>query len=321
MYYPYFRGKQYELVTIRETARSMQRSVVPIIEQVRHKTYRPLVGLQRAVEALIEARSRFILIANPRCGDLCRDPDRLEIMQSFINSIIKGYDNWSLGYIADEFDEPGARTELANLIRMHADLSIIHDGFPNAAALAGILADIGGVSTHLFLEEKCSRLYRRNFRDKTRILIRDGFNLRIANREYPDIEQFSDLHITYEEEGMNGFGDFLTVGRNYSETGGPAYTVAIHITFINRDADDEIFIKHYKSAPSATAADPGGKFFDALTKLVSDATRGDTQIYRSNAITEFLRLHETAHYPGLGYIKKLSMQHHLEMLTNYLERV
>ena len=31
---------------------------------------------------------------------------------------------------------------------------------------------------------------------------------------------FSDLHITYQEEGMDGFGDFLMVGDAFSETGG-----------------------------------------------------------------------------------------------------
>ena len=30
---------------------------------------------------------------------------------------------------------------------------------------------------------------------------------------------------------MDGFGDFLIVGDDYSDTGGPAYAVAIHLTF------------------------------------------------------------------------------------------
>jgi hypothetical protein len=31
---------------------------------------------------------------------------------------------------------------------------------------------------------------------------------------------------------MDGFGDFLIVGDDYSESGGPAYAIAIHLTFI-----------------------------------------------------------------------------------------
>ena len=44
MYFPYFRGKQYELVTIRETAELMAKSkFVPIIEPVKES----LRGLER----------------------------------------------------------------------------------------------------------------------------------------------------------------------------------------------------------------------------------------------------------------------------------
>ncbi len=32
---------------------------------------------------------------------------------------------------------------------------------------------------------------------------------------------------------------------------------------------------------------------------------------------EFRVLHETGHFPGLGYVKKLSIRHHLETLAAY----
>ncbi|VTN12782.1 Uncharacterised protein [Raoultella terrigena] len=69
----------------------------------------------------------------------------------------------------------------------------------------------GRVFKHIFLELYCGKLYRKNFSDCERILIRDGFKKR-KNADYPPIEEFSDLHITYGEEGMDGFGDFLIVG-------------------------------------------------------------------------------------------------------------
>lgn len=56
--------------------------------------------------------------------------------------------------------------------------------------------------------------------------------LKEKNADYPPIEEFSDLHITFGEEGMDGFGDFLIVGDDYTEGGGPAYAVAIHLTFL-----------------------------------------------------------------------------------------
>ena len=50
-------------------------------------------------------------------------------------------------------------------------------------------------------------------------------SIKIKNSDYPDNEQFQN-YITYKLEGMNGFGDFLIVGDDYSESGGPAYAVS-----------------------------------------------------------------------------------------------
>src|SRR5947209_5997969 len=67
MYYPYFRGKQYELITIRETAPLLkQAGFRPIIEPVKES----LGGLQKALDAVVDADGRAIVIVNPHHGDL-----------------------------------------------------------------------------------------------------------------------------------------------------------------------------------------------------------------------------------------------------------
>ena len=54
MYYPYFRGKQYELITIRENAERMSKAaIVPILEPVKQN----VSGLRRALE--VEAGARL----------------------------------------------------------------------------------------------------------------------------------------------------------------------------------------------------------------------------------------------------------------------
>ena len=308
VYYPYFRGKQYELIAIRENAHRMNQ-IVPIIETVKQS----ISGLRRTLEALIENKVQFILIANPRCGDLCSN--FIPILEDLISSILGVYDKWSLGCIIDEHS---TSQEIENITGYHSDLSIIHAGNAHASTIADTLARIDWISTHIFVEDACSRIYRRRFRDKERILIRDGFTQRI-NREHPDIEHFSDLHITYTEEGMDGFGDFLIVGNDYSDVGGPAYAVAIHLTFIDENEDKDMFVKHYISDRSSTPTDPAGKFAEALAKLVEDVTTDGSPIYRSDAVDEYMQLHDRGHYPGLGYVKKLSMQHHIELMVNFLE--
>jgi hypothetical protein len=118
---------------------------------------------------------------------------------------------------------------------------------------------------------------------------------------------------------MDGFGDFLIVGDEYSETGGPAYAVAIHITCIDQNQDDEIWVHHFISDRVDTPTDPAGKFAEALAHFIEELNDDDTMISETDAIREFRDLHERGHFPGLGYVKKLSMQHHIEMLAKYFE--
>ena len=116
---------------------------------------------------------------------------------------------------------------------------------------------------------------------------------------------------------MDGYGDFLTVGDNYSEGGGPAYAVAIHMTFIDPDQDDAMFIYHFKSDTNDVPTDPAGKFGEALNKLILELNYGDSHLMETSAVHEFRELHVRGHFPGLGYVKKLSIKHHLETLATY----
>jgi hypothetical protein len=175
------------------------------------------------------------------------------------------------------------------------------------------------VKTHVFIDNYTSKLYQRHFRRDgvERILIRDGFR-RMRNEDYPSEEHFSDLHITHGDEGMDGFGDFLIVGDEFREAGGPAYAVAIHLTYLNQE--DDMFIMHFVSDSTGSPVNPAGKFQEAVEKLVAELDRRGTQLFCSNACNEYRELFNNEHFPGLGYVKKLSMQHHLELMADFLNR-
>ena len=131
------------------------------------------------------------------------------------------------------------------------------------------------------------------------------------------MEFFSDLHATFKDEGMNGFGDFLVVGDGYTEAGGPAYAIAIHLTFIDRDRDGEMHIHHFKSDRQDTPTDPAGKFAEALAKLIQALDSPENKIFDSSSVKEFRDLFQRKHFPGLGHVKKLSLNHHIETLADY----
>lgn len=46
----------------------------------------------------------------------------------------------------------------------------------------------------------------------------------------------------------------------------------------------------------------------------------DTFFFKSKAYNEFKGLYNQKHFPGLGYVKKLSMQHHIELIADFLTK-
>ena len=310
MYYPYFRGKQYDLITIRECASIMsEQGFVPIIEPVKEA----LNGLIRAIDSVSDAGGSISLIVNPQYGDLSEDPssliellgDKYEDSANVIAGVLLT-DETDVHQVVNILESVGQRKKL-----------FIHAGFTDPRGLLNLLP-VNDDSAHVFLYGHNGRLYQRNFSDFEKIVVKNGFEKR-ANRLHPAVEFFSDLHVTFEDDGAEGFGDFLIAGDDYSEGGGPAYAVAIHLTFIDDEQDDGMYIHHFKSDRFETPTDPAGKFAEALSKLVIEAQRPGTKVLRTRAVDEFIELHGRGHFPGLGYVKKLSMQHHIEVMADYFQ--
>ena len=311
MYFPYVRGKQYELITLRENAELIAAAgFIPIIEPVK----RSLSSLQRTLDAIRDAEASAILIVNPHHGD--HSPGSTAIDQLF-HEDLQDHETIAVGIA---LTGTTSIESVLNLIDSHEGrpTTLIHAGFPDGRELAERLDGYEEEFQHVFFEEYCGKLYQRHFRNQRRILLRDGFK-RQRNKDYPPVEFFSDLHATYMDEGMDGFGDFLIVGDDYSEAGGPAYAVAIHLTFFEAEKEGEMHIFHFVSERQDTPTDPAGKFAESLEKLVAEINRPGTQLLRTDAVEIFLDLHQRGHYPGLGFVKKLSMQHHIETMADFFE--
>jgi hypothetical protein len=311
MYHPYLRGKQYELTTIRETAELLARmKFVPIVEPVQES----LNGLERTLKAISNVQGKAVVIVNPHYGD--HEEDGIEITE-LLRKSYHGGDLIGAGILLKQDMTVQNVVECCNLHRNHP-LTLIHAGFTQPKALADALDDALITTRDVFLEAHCSKLYRKHFQGDDRILLRDGFKRRRSNSAYPPVEKFSDLHVTYMEEGMNGFGDFLIVGDEYAEGGGPAYAVAIHLTFIDPEQDGAMFIYHFVSNSNEAPTDTAGKFAEALSKMILKLDTGTSKLLETTAVKELRELHVKGHFPGLGYVKKLSMKHHIETLAAFL---
>lgn len=308
MYYPYFRGKQFELLAIRESAEVIAKAnFTPIIEPVRAS----FTNLQRTLQELREHDSRAAVIINPFYGDLKHNEHEVVgHLEEYCS------DNAAVLPAVLLTDSMSANDVISYISHCKSrPVILIHAGFTDGKGLAAQLPDTP--LRHVFLEAKDKTLYRRHFADHPNILIEDGFKKHQRNADYPQIERFSDLHITYKTLGADGYGDFLTIGDHFMKGGGPAYAIAIHLTYIDPDQDDSMFVYHFVSDANDTPVDPAGKFSQALEKLVARANSQDSNLVDTSALKEFRDLHSRGHYPGLGYVKKLSLKHHLETLEAF----
>ncbi|MCD7975822.1 MAG: sce7725 family protein [Tannerellaceae bacterium] len=75
MYYPYLRGKQFELLALRDFADDYGKTpfVSPIIEPVKSG----FNSMKLAIRTLMEKEMHFFLIINPQCGEVQNQPERI----------------------------------------------------------------------------------------------------------------------------------------------------------------------------------------------------------------------------------------------------
>jgi hypothetical protein len=308
MYYPYFRGKQFELIILRDKAEFIKENKIhAIIEPVKNS----FGQLTKAVKSLEEAKADFTLIVNPKASST--DFSSKQIMDEIICKECDKHCN--IGVILQSDKDVRLLSELLKEYK-DKNFTLIHFGYDNPGEVKKLIENKKNVKTNVFIDGLSGKLYQRNFVGSKRVLIRDGFIVQ-RNADYPSNEHFSDLHATFRDEGMDGFGDFLIVGDEYSETGGPAHAVAIHLTYLNKDED--MYIYHFVSDTNGSPLDPAGKFLEALDKMIRKASDENSMIFKSPAFIEYENLYKIQHYPGLGLVKKLSMLHHMELIADYLK--
>jgi hypothetical protein len=309
MYFPYLRGKQFELLALREIGSHINSGLVsPILEPVKNS----IDSLERALDSLIANRINFNLVINPIHGDFKSNSSEL---LNFINRKLEGYDNFQLAIIVHQFIDLDVITNLLERLSFDRPISLIHKARLNDIdALLNWVGDYE-IKYNFFGENFPVRRYRGIITADTKVLLEDRFVPQAKNADYLSVPDqfFSDDHLYFEEDGFIGFGDYLTIGDDYSESGFLPFAVAIHLTYERNNA--QIWIQHFVSDSNSDSTDPGGKFGEALEKLIEFIN--DKGI-NTEAAEEFRQLHKAERYPGLGSIKKLSIKHHLQLVHDIL---
>lgn len=306
MYFPYFRGKQFELILLREQAEFLAiNHQVPIIAPVRSNTKQ----LEKSIISLNDKFAQHIVIMNPSAGEHANDHSAIcALLQSVPtnSSTITG--------IKLTYDLTEEQIQVLLNALPTESFALIHAGYQNYACLQAELSNRQLTPKFNVFLTNPGRIYKNTFATNS-VVIRDGFQL-MRNRDYPPEEFFSDLHITYDRDGFDHFGDYLTIGEQYIEGGGPAYAVAIHLTYLKADDENTIWIKHYISDSNFDTSDPANKAKEALDKLFVEQQSSSFPIPTTPALQELLNYQACNHFPGLGMLKKLSMWHHLCVMAS-----
>jgi len=307
------RGKQFELIALQELGGLLEVNrdkISPVIEPVKYST-----TLKNTLVKLMRLNINFTVIINPEVGDLVGDLNRII---SLLESEVQDFDNFQPGII---LNRKANFKDILEIIKRSSlkplGITLIHnEEFENIGDIIGIIeSQYFHVINNIINFSKTGKRYYREFDPETRISLDDYFRARDRNKDYllANNSAFSEEHIYYRQDGYKGFGDYLTIGEAYSETGALPYAVAIHISYV---ADDKkIRVKHFVSDSNDDQSDVGRKFAEALEKLVGWADSNDVNTI---AINQFRELHKMGHFPGLGSLKKLSVMNHIEVVLSLI---
>jgi hypothetical protein len=304
MYFPYFRGRQYELLALKELARNnlIGRHIVPVLEPIKMSS-----TLDSCLEAFDGSKLHVAIVYNPEYGDLALDRNATNVLYERFG----GLSVVSPSILSNNKTLPAVRLLTTKGVPLNSLVMILNDR--DYLSTYNELFQADGPAFTLLPDD---RQLRRAV-DKNKVLFDDKFQKKARNADYPEDEFFSDDHLYYKEEGYIGFGDYSIIGQDYIENGFAPYAVAIHIVYF--DEDRTIRIRHFVSDSNDDTYDVAGKFNEAANKLQEWCAHHE-EWQHTMALKTLIKYSTEGYYPGLPTVKKLSIMHHLELMNRFFEK-
>jgi hypothetical protein len=307
MYFAVLRGKQYDIQAVREVAPALvaAANVTPVIEPVRNEWAR--------INEVLDAGLTVGLIVNPANGIYSPPGPRATRVRLL-------------------FPAPArttfARTEVlptllvtdtttaATVRRFHASLSA---GRPHLVFVASSPRDATAMPLvhatppqHLLIARRAvpaSTLRARN------VDVTDSYVRQPRNAAYPFDELFTDRPATIGADASYAhFGDYSIVGATYSDGGGQAANVALHLVYSTGGPGTALRIRHYVSSPHPNLAT---MCREALDMMVADLPMilAMTPINQTSTVREMVAVHASGGHYSLAKGKEMAIRHHLQLMT------
>jgi len=305
MYYPYLRGRQFELIALREYAQQLSdaNNIIPIIEPVK-KIFN---SMKLALPMLIKGNVKFALILNPKVGEITKTLDITEVLKDLLADQSKWIPAYLLGNNFSEVSDQIFNDLYNNVMLICTDDTDYSDSKFDEIISSPYIK-------YIVSKENRSLKKKLVHMGKPFIRLDKNFHAQTSNKNYSILEdeRFSEEYMYYEEEGYSGFSDYTVLVDEYIESGFLPWAVAIHLTY---QKNEEIWIKHFVSDSNDGTSNIQGKFAEAAAKAVAFLDEKDIHTYASEELREY---YYSKSYPGLGMVKKISIKNHLELINGIL---
>lgn len=314
VYFPFLRGRQFDLIAIRELLEKglISENIVPIIEPVKLSS-----TLISTLSAYNENQREILIIQNPCVGNFEKELENHELYESYIEVLKSPY--ITITHILNEDSVSQVQRLAKTLDKNLNDIAILH----KENNLIDVHREIfsGDIPRYNIVPE--DKLLKRKLKNKNLVILQNNFIKQKNNKDYAKNvdEFFSQEHLYFESEGLIGFSDYSVVGDQYIEGGFAPFAIAIHIIYLKYDEDYEdkiLRIRHLVSDSNNDIRDPALKCAEALQKLVLLKKQVDSEDISTYAMQQFLEHYRNGSYPGLPSLKKLSLMHHIELVDIFL---
>ncbi|WP_086350580.1 sce7725 family protein [Candidatus Enterococcus clewellii] len=286
MYYPYFRGKQYDLFALTALLENdlLSSAVQPIIEPVKNSN-----ALKKFISLSQQKKQPFYLIQNPQSGDFLTADGLQQLKELPLTK-------------AMIIEQP-----IETLTESPEMFIVGHSSVP------ALESDWQGNQVKVLVPEEF-RLLRKI--EGAKILSQDVFTRLPKSRFYqecPD-ELFSTAHLTFQKRDFVGFSDFSIDSRIYYEHSYPSKFLSLHLVYFE---ETNLRIHHFLSSEEAPSQKE--KFFELMTEIMV----WEKQLCGNQVTLGIQLLLEAAakdKFPGMGVMRKAAVMHHMELMSRYLNK-
>lgn len=318
MYYPYFRGRQNELLCLRELLKEdrLSEKIVPVLEPVKFSS-----TFFSTLNKFVEKDKEIIIVMNPAVGKFIKE------YKTKLSDAKQDEQNVKLNTTLEEYKKilKDRHIRKAYLVNKRTIEKILK--LPVEERRAIYLLNQNKGDDNFYIEHGEQLLVAasfipkdEDFKDEVQgaaIILEDCFQKAKRNVDYiaRQDDSFSKNHLIFAKRGYQGFSDYSIVGNEYEESGFAPLAIAIHIVYFG--AKNELRVHHFVSDSNENISDPARKFEEAMEKLVQ--WEKINQINWTKGLKSLINYYENGRFPGLGVIKKFSLMHHVELMGKFLE--